>query len=102
MAKAFGGSLLVHDGYGHSSIAHVCHSAKTSQDRVSDLVVLVKPSLCTAKAIRDSFLDGQLSEEDAICDVQKSWPFKEHDFSNLPTEDASLLRALENLSRTFM
>jgi len=82
MAKAFGAPLLVHDGYGHTSIAH--------------------PSICTAKAIRAFFLDGQTPKKNAICDVQKSWPFKEHDFSNLSIEDSSLLRALEDLSRAFM
>jgi len=82
MAKRFGGSLLIHDGYGHSSIGH--------------------PSLCTAKAIRAYFLDGQLPGKGAVCDVQKSWPFQEHDFKDLPVDDAILLRALEDLSRTFV
>lgn len=100
MAKAFGGSLLVHDGYGHSSIAHVGAGHRRALSDSSDL--LVKPSLCTAKAIRSYFRDGQLPRKDAVCHVQKSWPFKEHDFSKLASEDAGLLQALEGLSRTFV
>jgi hypothetical protein len=61
-----------------------------------------KPSICTAKAVRAFLLDGQLPGKGAICDVQKSWPFKEHAFEHLSPEDASLMRALEDLSRVGM
>jgi hypothetical protein len=99
MARAFGGSLLVHDGYGHSSIAHVSIKIKFTCV-LSDLHL--QPSLCTAKTIRAYFLGGQLPAKDTVCDVQKSWPFEDHDFASLPVEDVSLLRALEDLSRTFV
>ncbi|CAE6458789.1 unnamed protein product [Rhizoctonia solani] len=83
MAKSFGNEsavLLVQEGYGHCTIAH--------------------PSLCTAKAIRDYFLNGKVPAPGTHCKPEPGYLFPGNStksISTLSTEDQQLWDALKGL-----
>ncbi|TBU61585.1 alpha/beta-hydrolase [Dichomitus squalens] len=75
----FGGAgLLVQESYGHCSLS--------------------SPSLCTARHVREYFINGTLPEEGAVCGVDEL-PFigsVQGDVQTLSSEDAELLDALRD------
>ncbi|KAH7334281.1 Alpha/Beta hydrolase protein [Rhizoctonia solani] len=86
MSRGFGlesASLLIQQGFGHPSNAH--------------------PSLCTAKNIRDYFVDGKVPENGTYCTPEPGWIYPRNDTnakrSMLDKRDKELLEAVERIGR---
>ncbi|KAH7335405.1 Alpha/Beta hydrolase protein [Rhizoctonia solani] len=83
MAESFGNesaALLVQEGFGHCTVAH--------------------PSLCTAKAVRDYFLNGKVPAAGTFCKPEPGYLFPGNEtksISALSAEDKKLWEALEGL-----
>ncbi|KAL5640564.1 hypothetical protein ACGC1H_001140 [Rhizoctonia solani] len=83
MAKSFGNEsavLLVQEGFGHCTISH--------------------PSLCTAKVVRDYFLEGKVPEPGAVCKPEPGYLFPGNETKSilgLSAEDQKLWEALKGL-----
>ncbi|CAE6480543.1 unnamed protein product [Rhizoctonia solani] len=87
MSRGFGNesaSLLVQQGYGHTSNAH--------------------PSLCTVKHIRDYFMEGKVPANGTHCTPEPNWIFPSTNVTNskrsmLSKRDSKLLDAVERIAR---
>ena len=51
------------------------------------------PSLCTIKAVRAFFLEGEMPEHGKVCDSFPDWPYKSLVFDGLDELDEKLLKA---------
>ncbi|CAE6480547.1 unnamed protein product [Rhizoctonia solani] len=86
MSRGFGlesASLLIQQGFGHPSNAH--------------------PSLCTAKNIRDYFVDGKVPKNGTYCTPEPGWIYPINGTNSkrsmLKKRDRELLEAVEKIGR---
>ncbi|CAE6500984.1 unnamed protein product, partial [Rhizoctonia solani] len=83
MAKSFGNqsaALLVQEGFGHCTVAH--------------------PSICTAKAIREYFLEGKVPASGTVCKPEPGYLFPGNEtrsVAGLSLEDQKLWEAVKGL-----
>ncbi|KDN37708.1 hypothetical protein RSAG8_09976, partial [Rhizoctonia solani AG-8 WAC10335] len=86
MSRGFGNesaSLLIQQGFGHTSNAH--------------------PSLCTAKNIRDYFVDGKVPKNGTYCTPEPGWIYPSNSASSkrsmLTKREKDLLEAVEKIGQ---